>query len=174
MMKGTSLFIKNQRGAAAAEMALILPLVLVLLFSTFEGAYYIMCEHRVVKGVRDAARYAGRLDFSNYSCPSSPSNGNTVAEGEFEGDEPPIQNLARTGQLVDGTPVLPRWDENSSVTIEVSCRYEQEGLYSVTEGVAPQVRVSADVEYPALFSTLGLGTTDWRLKASAESPVMGL
>ena len=58
-------------GAAAAEMALILPLVLTMMFATFEGAWYLVCEHRVIKGVRDAARYAARLDRAQFTCPGN-------------------------------------------------------------------------------------------------------
>lgn len=154
--------LRDQSGAAAAEMALLLPLALVLIFATFEGAYYIMCEHRVVKGVRDAARYAARLDFSDYSCPST-----------FGGDETAVKNLARTGQLSGGNSAVYGW-ANTDVTVSVSCATGTGGLYETVSGNAPQVTVSADVAYPSLFGTLGLATTDFRLKASAQSAVMGL
>ncbi|CDO38258.1 MULTISPECIES: TadE/TadG family type IV pilus assembly protein [Novosphingobium] len=161
-MSGVHAILRNQSGAAAAEMALILPLVLLLIFGTFEGAYYIMCEHRVVKGVRDAARYAGRLPFSQYDC-----------AGTFGGDATAVKNLARTGQISGGTAAVYGW-ANADVTIAVDCSSSQQGIYASVGGNAPRVKISADVAYPSLFGTLGLVTTGWRLKASAQSPVMGL
>jgi len=61
-------FLRDTKGASAAEMALVLPLLLVLMFGPFELAHYFWTEHKVVKGVRDGARYASRLGFTNYTC----------------------------------------------------------------------------------------------------------
>lgn len=154
--------LRDRSGAAAAEMALLLPLALVLMFAALEGGWFILCEHRVVKGVRDAARYASRLDFSNYSCPST-----------FNGSATTVKNLARTGQLSGGSPTVPGWTD-ADVTIAVTCASNTGGLYSVVAGNAPQVKISAHVAYPALFGTLGFATTSLYLNASAQSPVAGL
>ena len=48
-------------------MALVLPLLLVLMFSFAEAGNYVMNEHGLVKAVRDGARFAARQDFSNYT-----------------------------------------------------------------------------------------------------------
>lgn len=155
-------FRRDRSGAAAAEMALLLPLALVLLFAALEGGWYMVCEHRVVKGVRDAARYAGRLDFSNYTCPST-----------FSGNSATVKNLARTGQLVGGTPTVPGWTD-AQVTIAVTCTSGTGGIYTGVSGNAPKVRVSAQVAYPSLFGTLGFDASSRYLNASAQSPVVGL
>lgn len=155
-------FRRDRSGAAAAEMALLLPLALVLLFAAVEGGWYMVCEHRVVKGVRDAARYASRLDFSNYTCPST-----------FSGNGTAVKNLARTGQLTGGTPTVPGWTD-AQVTIAVTCASGTGGLYSVVSGNAPRVKISAQVPYPSLFGTLGFSATSRTLNASAQSPVAGL
>ncbi|MDF2639910.1 MAG: pilus assembly protein TadE [Novosphingobium lindaniclasticum] len=152
----------DRSGAAAAEMALLLPLALVLIFGAMEGGWYMVCEHRVVKGVRDAARYASRLDFSNYTCPST-----------FSGNGTAVKNLARTGKLTGGTPTVPGWTD-AQVTIAVTCSPGAGGLYSVVSGNAPKVKISAQVPYPSLFGTLGFGATSRTLGASAQSPVAGL
>ena len=51
---------RDSRGAAAAEMALVLPLLLVILFGSLELGNYFMNEHTLIKAVRDGARFAGR------------------------------------------------------------------------------------------------------------------
>lgn len=157
------LFLKDQRGAAAAEMALILPLILPLMFATFEGAYYMVCEHQVVTGVRNAARYAARLDFSQYACPA----------GTFSGSTATVQNLARTGQLTGGSARVSGW-VNSDVTVTVTCASGTSGIYAATAGNAPKVRVSSQFNYPSLMGQLGFTQATIRIGASAESPVMGL
>lgn len=158
------LFLTDQIGAAAAEMALILPLVMVLLFATFEGAYYMICEHQVVTGVRNAARYAARLDFSQYTCPST-----------FTGNEATVKNLARTGQLVGGTARVQGWGSVATdTTVTVTCAASTGGIYAATAGNAPKVRVSARFNYPSLMGQLGFTQATLQIGASAESPVMGL
>ena len=163
MMRWAKSLGADQRGAAAAEMALILPLALALLFTTFEGAYYMLCEHRVIKGVRDAARYAARLDLSNYACPGATFSGSTAT----------VQNLTRTGALSGGTAMVPGW-VNSNVTIAVTCATGQGGIYTATGGNAPQVRVSTRLVYPSIMSTLGFTNATTYIAAQAQSPVIGI
>lgn len=167
-MPRLSPFRSDTRGAAAAEMALITPLVLALMFSTFEGAYYLMCEHRVIKGVRDAARYAARLDRSQYACPG----------GTFSGDVATIRNLARTGQLSGGTVKVPGWGTSATdVTVSVSCAAlgaGTAGIYNQTGGNAPRVTVSTRFNYPSIMGTLGFTQATIQIGAAAQSPVIGL
>ena len=163
MMRALARFTRDQRGAAAAEMVLILPLALALMFTMFEGAYYMICEHRVVKGVRDAARYAARLDLINYACPGASFSGNAGA----------IKNLARTGALTGGTANVPGWVD-ADVSVTVTCSSGQGGIYVSNGGYAPKVSVSTRVAYPSLMSTLGFTQSALLIGASAQSPVIGI
>jgi Flp pilus assembly protein TadG len=162
MLARLRLFLNDQIGAAAAEMALILPLVMVMLFAAFEGAYYIICEHQVVTGVRNAARYAARLDFSQYACPAATFSGSTAT----------IQNLARTGQLAGGASRVQGWVDGD-ITVTVTCA-AQDGIYTAVGNFAPKVRVSSRFNYPSLMGQLGFTQATLQIGASAESPVMGL
>jgi hypothetical protein len=58
----------NKRGAAAAEMAIILPLLVTLMFGSFEVGKYFLDAHRVQQAVRDGARFAGRQGFVDMPC----------------------------------------------------------------------------------------------------------
>ena len=165
MRRANSLRI-DQRGAAAAEMALILPLALALIFTTFEGAYYMICEHQVIKGVRNAARYAARLDLTNYACPGGTFSGPAAVKTG-------IQNLARTGALSGGTAMVQGWI-NNDVTVAVTCTSGQSGIYAATGGNAPQVRVSTRLAYPSLMGSLGFTRATLNIGAEAQSPVIGL
>jgi Flp pilus assembly protein TadG len=162
-----SRFLSDTRGGPASEMALLLPLMITLLFVCFEGGYFLWNEHKVVKGVRDGARYAGRLSFSDYDC-----------GGAIDGTaETNIKNLTRTGQISGGTAVVPGWTDGD-VTVSVACQ-PAEGLYTANSSNAPIVTVSALVPYPAspltsLVGVLGFNVAAIKLRAEAESPVMGL
>ena len=169
MMRRLAHLRRDQRGAAAAEMALILPLALALLFTMFEGAYYMICEHRVVKSVRDAARYAARLDLSNYACPG----GGSSLPQPYDGY---VRDLTRFGKLMpkpDDKPLVVGWI-NSDVTIAVTCASGQGGIYASSGGYAPRITVTSRVTYPSLMSTLGFTASTTYIAATAQSPVVGL
>ena len=172
-MAGKLSLIKNQNGAAGAEMALMLPLLLVLMFGPFELANYFWTEHKVVKGVRDGARYAARLSFSNYTCDAA--FGDTTLETQ-------IKNITRTGQINGGSANIASWD-NDDVTVTVTCpddALDSSGDATVNTGIyqgmdnAPIVRVSTTVTYEPLFETLGFDATDISVSAASQAAVMGI
>ena len=153
------------RGTAAAEMALMLPLLVMLLMGTFEGGYFLWNEHKVVKGVRDGARYAARQDFSDFTCSSDTIDSTVVSN---------VKNLTRTGTADgSGNDAVPGWT-NDDITVTLSCDdTTSTGIYADV-GTAPRVTVSASVAYPSLFGSLGFNTGSLHLNASAQSAVMGL
>src|SRR3546814_6926809 len=80
------------RAAAAAEMALIMPFLIILMFGSSELGNYFLSEHVVAKAVRDGTRYAARRAFTDFSCP------NSVASDVLD----KTCNILRTGQIVNG------------------------------------------------------------------------
>ncbi len=165
-------FTSDRSGTAAAELALALPFILVLILVTLEGGHFLYAEHKVSKGVRDGARYAARLPFSNFPCPSGPIDSTALTQ---------IQQITRTGfpngdnPDLGGTdnPVLGGWN-TGDVTVTVNCVSGQGGLYTSVGGNAPRIRVNASVAYPSLFRIVGLTGAQVRLRAVAESAVMGI
>jgi Flp pilus assembly protein TadG len=163
MRRRLASFLRDRSGVAAAEMALVTPLLVVLLFGTFESGNYFWNEHIVIKGVRDGARFAGRQSFGNVDCAGI--NGPTAQA---------IKNLTRTGQASGGTARLSGWTD-SQVTVTVSCDAgTTTGIYTGHAGGAPRVTVSTTVPYTSLFGTVGFNTSGLSLSASAESAVMGI
>src|SRR3954451_6289870 len=104
---------RNEHGAAAAELALIAPVLIVLTFGSMEIGYYFYSEHVVVKAVRDGARFASRETFDEFTCPAG------TIDPTIESD---TQKVTRTN-TVDGTgdPRLPNWTNDSSVTVRLDC-----------------------------------------------------
>ncbi|QGN56351.1 pilus assembly protein TadE [Novosphingobium sp. Gsoil 351] len=163
---------RNTSGAAAAEMALMLPMLITLMFGGMEGAYFFWAEHRVVKAVRDGARYAGRQSVDQYTC----TGGGSIVQATKDR----ILKLTRTGTLDGtGTPLLPNWGDTatSDTTVSVTgCDTTSKGLFGdgVTGPVRVTVTVSADVPYTSLFILLGFPAGTLRLRASEQAVVMGL
>lgn len=178
-------FFSDRRGAAAAEMALMLPFLTVLLFVTFEGGYFLWSEHKVVKGVRDGARYAGRLAFSNYNCSTNAVNSaaetsikNVTRTGFPDADNPNVTG-ANNPTVADWINGVPAGGTKAGVTVTMSCASGLGGLYETNSGNAPRVTVAASAPYPdtpitSLAEALGFDVGDIHLNASAQSAVMGL
>lgn len=170
MIRHLALILRNKAGTAAAEMALVTPLLLGLMFGSFELGNYFLSEHAVVKAVRDGARYASRLGISNYSCPA-------VGTGTLTGSTNEIQNVTRTGSP-DGSasPRLYHWTSNGTVTITVTCASATTytGIFKDLPGQVPVVTVAASVSYPSLFSQIGLRDTSLTLNAQSQAAVMGI
>lgn len=155
--------------AAAAELALILPLLLTILFGGFEAGAYLWTEQKVVKAVRDGARFAARQPFSAYSCDDL-TDATILAQ---------VQNLTRTGELSGGTPKIAGWDDNNQVTVTVRClprvddEFTSSGVYATQADGSLDVTVAATVNYPSLFGILGFDTTGVVVRASSNAAVMG-
>lgn len=147
-------------------MALVTPLLMILMFGSFELGKYFWDNHVVAKAVRDGARYASRQAFSNYDCTGTTVS-NTVRDN--------TRNVTRTNQIASGgASRLVGWtDGMTTVTLRCDTSGTYSAFYSGMAGV-PVVRVSATVPYNSLFSTLGFDATGLNLTANSEVPVMGI
>ncbi len=172
MMNMFHRLLRNRAGSAAAEMMLVVPIFVALMFGAFELGHFYASEHVVQKAVRDAARYAGRLPVTNFDCGTTTVNATAAAQ---------IKSLARRG-VPTGTPSsrLDGWTSDTMTTVSLACQssttlaYVNKGLYKeFPGGVVPVVTVSAAVPYTTLFGTLGLGSTTLQLNAASQSAVYG-
>ena len=168
MSKRRSLF-RCRSGSAAAEMALVLPFLVVLLFGGAELGYYFYNQHQVVKGVRDGARYAGRQSFVSLNCDGG------VTPSVIPNDvETAIQEITRTGRISGGTARVIGWvTEDVTVTLECPATAITTGIYQ-DEDNAPQVTVQATVDYESLFDGVGVIDSTYTLSASQQAAVMGI
>jgi Flp pilus assembly protein TadG len=159
---------RSQSGSAGAEMALVMPLLLLLMFGSFELGNYFYSEHVVAKAVRDGARFASRSFSLDASC-STPPIGVVTSTKE----------VTRTGQVSGGSARLAGWTNAARVTVTLTCAtsggYVNNGIYKGLTGGIRVVKVTAAVPYTSLFATLGLTDGDsLMLNASSEAPVMGI
>jgi Flp pilus assembly protein TadG len=150
-------------------MALMLPLLVLILFGGMEAGYFLWSEHKVVKGVRDGARFAGRQGFGIVNCTSGTFDDAAVITA--------IKNVTRTGTAdASNDPTVPGWTDNSTqVTISITCdATTKTGIYEAEpiDG-APLVTVSATVPYPSLFGYIAFDLSGIKLNAKAEAAVMG-
>ena len=162
--------LRCERGAAAVEMVLVMPILMILLFGSVELGNYFMSEHAVQKGVRDASRYAARL-------PLELLTDGTCALGDAEVQDQ-IRRVARTGDPDEGTdPRLGMWDSDDTVELTLDCpdvTYSDDGLYSEFPFGAANINVEATVPYQPLFGFIPLGGDDGvLLVARSQAAVFG-
>lgn len=148
-------------------MALATPLLMVLMFGSFELGKYFLDEHVISKAVRDGARFASRQNFTTMPCGGPATN------------ETEIKNLVRTGQVASGgTARLGYWTDATTITVSVTCdttnAANNNGIYKgLTTGV-PVVTVAASVPYASLFGSLGFGASAISLNSRSQTAVMGI
>lgn len=160
-------FFRCTNGAAAAEMALILPLAVLMLFTTLEAGHWMYAQHQVLKGLRDGARYAARQSFDDVNCRSGPTISTAVVDATKE--------ITRTGQLSGGSPRVSGWDA-ADIDVDVTCptaAESQTGIFDAAEP-APQVNVSTTTAYNSLFNGLGVITDSVNLVGKQQAVVMGI
>jgi hypothetical protein len=159
-------------GPAAAEMALVAPLLVGLMFGSFEVGKYFWDEHIVVKAVRDGARFAARQSFASMPCGGPATN------------ETQIKNLVRFGKPTITAADQPRlfyWTDSSTVSISINC-YDNagtdgarvyDGIYS-DRPVVPRVTVSASIPYSPVLVGARFPSGGARLNASSQATVFGI
>ena len=179
-------FIRDNRASAAAELAMVTPFLLTLMFGAVELGNLFMDEHALEKQVRNGARYASRLEIDeNYSCPAT-----VFADADYAAK---VINVPKHG-VVDGSG-NPRWTGywarpcagqggGQTLTVSVRCVDKDQidvgntgnsGIYSTLGGTTiPVVKVEGAVRYRSVIATLGFDVADMCLTAESEIPVQGI
>ena len=162
--------LKDRKAAAAAELALILPLLLTLMFSGLEAGNYFMNEHTLVKAVRNGARFAGRQPFANYTACSGSPGGTVVTD---------TQNVVMRGYASAASVVTPNINAGD-ITVTTSCAttgggQTYAGIYAGRTTGAQIVIVTANVEYRSITSAVfGFNDIGLTLNAASQAAVAGL
>jgi Flp pilus assembly protein TadG len=171
MIRFASRLIPDQHAAAATEMALALPLLLVLIWGPLEIGNYFMDEHMLVKGVRDGAIYAAHQDITNFNCASNTINATVVTN---------TKNIVRSGALSGGVDRLRNWGSGSTAfTMSLTCVTAAggttlSGIYKINGGQVPVISINATVPYSPILGNLGFRPATLSLNATQQATVMGI
>lgn len=180
MRRRAQSFAPDQRGNAAVEMALVMPLVMALLFGAMEMGNYFWNEHILAKGLRDAAIYAARQPITNFDCSAAAPSVPPALQSD-------IQAVARTGLSSGGNDRLLNWDATTTTfTVTMTCVTSVSssaasgttaltGIYTQnTGGKVPVLTISASLPYHSLFGMAGFNAVNLKLVASEQAVVTGL
>jgi Flp pilus assembly protein TadG len=152
---------------AATEMVLVMPILLAILFGAAEVGYYFYQEHIVVDAVRDGARVGARQPLEDVGCGGVDPAAETSIKAATRLTSPNAADEPENRRLY-------YWDSDESVTVAVTC-VDNDGYAGVYSNLAqlPRIRVSADVAYPTLLSTLGIGDLTLSVRAASEAAMVG-
>lgn len=162
-------FRHDQRGSPSAEFVLILPALMALMFGGFEAGHFVWTQHKLIKAVREGARYAARLPVDSF-CDGADADFDSAAESD-------IKSVTVTGRLPAdaGSAAVPGLTADNVIVAPACAAYVDTGIYSDLGVAGPVVTVSVSgVGYPSLFAQMtGLdgGVT---MAAKASAPVIGL
>lgn len=158
-------FMHCTKGAAAAEMVLVTPLLIIIMFGAFEAGNFFWSQHVISNAVRDGARFAGRRPLSDYADDTCVPVSGVITD---------TQNVTRTGRVkIGGTPRVAGWTVPTTIAVTATCSGTTSGIYGNELGGAPVVTVKATVPYNSLFGIVGFNTTGLSLQADAQATVMG-
>ena len=161
--------LSDRGGSAAAEMALVLPLLLVLTFGPLELGNYFMNQHTLVKAVRDGARFAARQNFTNY----------TSCSGDV--GEPALtntKNVVMSGLMGGGGSIITPNIQADDIDVTTRCAtvvggQTMAGIYAERTTGAQIVTVSATVNYRSVLSVAGFSGIGLTLNAASQAAVSG-
>jgi Flp pilus assembly protein TadG len=171
--------LRDRTAAAAAEMAMVMPLLVVLAMGTFELGNYFKDEHILIKGVRDGARFAARQGFASYTgCGATAADVPTALRDD-------TKLIVRKGTLSSAdADLLPTWsDASTTFTVQMSCSTSAggttlSGIYSGNAtgatGVAPMVTVTASLPYRSVLGAYGFTGKGFSLVATEQAAVTGV
>lgn len=164
-------FARDETAAAAAELALSLPLLLVLLWGPLEIGNYFFNEHTLVQGVRDGATYAAHQDINKFNCATNTIDPTVVSN---------TQNMVRSGAISGGTDRLRNWG-SATFTMTLQCVTQSDdatttlsGIYKHNGGVVPIIQLEAVVPYSSILGNLGFRPPTLSMTAKQEATVMGI
>lgn len=185
MKRLLDLLSQDVSAAAAVEMALVAPLLLIIMFGSVELGNYFLDEHELVKAVRDGARFAARQDFSNYtSCSGSlPTPGTTGSA--YENTKLIVQKGALDTTASD---LIPNWS-TATFSATISCvasanGQDMLGIYknrlggtcngSAANGCAQLITVNATVNYRPVLGVYGFTGSGLTINATSQAAVTGI
>lgn len=138
---------RSERGVALVEFAIALPILIMLFAVIFEGGRMMWSYQTAVAGVRDAARFVGRVVPSNY-CGSGASvstyvtnatladivskniNQTSVLPSQVELDMSPSPGVTATVACVNGTFRIPSTPV-ATVSATVRINFPFAGLFAI-------------------------------------------
>ncbi len=132
-------FLRLEKGVAAIELALVMPIFMLMFLSATELGNMIYYSSTIEKGMRSAITYAART-------PDTLSNA-TISDEDLI----IIENIARTGSLSGGTSLVAGYDEAESKVTITTHEFTQAMSGGVDDISVTIVTIAVEVPYVPLM-----------------------
>lgn len=132
-------FLRREKGIAAVELALVMPIFMLMFLSATEIGNMIYYSTTIEKGMRSAITYAART--------ADTLAGATISDEDLV----IIENIARTGSLTGGTSLVAGYDEPESKVTITTHEFTQAMVGQVDDISVTVVTVSVEVPYVPLM-----------------------
>ena len=164
----------NQRGQASVELALQIPLVMMILFGGVQIGRVFYVYHTLQKALRGGAGLLARssnVDYCNAADVTLADARNFIVFGNLQGEGNPIL----PGFMPDMIQIFPeRQMAEATAVTACLCTEDTDGCDLSSGGRAPDfvvVNLGSGFPFPVPFPYVSLGTID--LKVSVRMPVTG-
>mgnify|MGYP006169453799 CR=1 FL=1 len=159
-LRSPRIFARDERGAALVEFAIILPMMLLFLALSVEGARTFWAYQATISGVRDAARFLSRVVDVDICA-----TGGSVSQWDGR-----LLTIVRDAR--DGGTVFPSGVTVRSVGATLAC---ESGFRGGAAGVAT-VTAKLDIDYPfsGVFTLIGMDLTSVATQVRDQARVIGL
>jgi hypothetical protein len=162
---------KRERGQAIIELALQIPIMMLLLFGVFQVARVYYVYHTLQKAVRGGAGLLSRSANVDYCAADATlaDARNFIVYGNLQGEGLPIM-LGLTSDMIQ---ILPERELSDSTTVtQCSCLTDADGCALSSGGRAPDfVAVKLSFPLPIPFPFVQIPALN--LNVSARMPVTG-
>ena len=162
-------FARTTRAAALVEFTLMFPLLFALGAGVTEFGFMLHQQQVLTKSVREAGRYATRVNFTFKSCPLN-------TQPEWTQLVTDTQNMAMRGSINPSAPLLLREFNNvSMVTIADTCVTAGTLLSPAGGGTnIPVITVTATVPFNGVGFLSALNFSSFNLRATHQQMWSGL
>lgn len=165
---------RKTRGQAAVEMAIILPLLMLLLFGVYQFGRVFYIYHTLQKSLRNGVQYVLRSQGVNFCDSNDPvliDARNLIVFGNLEGTGTPVV----TGLTTEMIRFLPERGDLAGTAI-TDCACTGDGSCDIVNGGrAPEyVTVNLGSGFPVEIAFPLVASATWSLRVSVRQPFLGV
>jgi len=164
-----SIFHSSQKGAAAAEFVMVLPIIIIIFVIIFDFGRLMLDYQTASKSIRDATGYLSRVTIT---CAGGVGIIDDAQNATI------ARNLALSGTINApgaGDYLISYWTDPNSISITITCLNnggQFSGLYGGIDEI-PNLTVSAVIPFTLFFGTIGYDQTQISFSTSTNMTSLG-
>ncbi len=172
---------RRRDGIASVELAIVLPVLVLMLFGAIEFGRLLVDYQLVNKSARDAIRYLSRVHDAGITdfCDDTFGVGGLLATADATKPAGKAVYLAMTGSIEapggSGDYLLGYWTKPETIEIRVNCNPKGifSGAFQYNEEYIPELTMTVDVNFPSGFGWLLPFLDDFSIQVAHNEVYIG-